>query len=41
MLELRPVFVRFAQLHAQRPAALRAKALDGEAAAKVQPMGRA
>ena len=36
MLEPRPDFVRFAELHAQRPAALRANAIDDEAAAKLQ-----
>jgi glutathione S-transferase len=36
MLEPRPEFVRFAQLHAQRPAAVRAAALDDEAAAQLQ-----
>lgn len=39
MLEPRPEFVRFAQLHAQRPAAQRARALDDEAAAKLQQKG--
>ena len=36
MLEPRPDFVRFAELHAQRPAALRANAIDDQAAAKLQ-----
>ena len=39
MLAPRPDFVRFTELHAQRPAALRANAIDDEAAAKLQPAG--
>ena len=39
MLEPRPEFVRFAQLHAQRPAALRANAIDDELAAALQKNG--
>lgn len=36
MLEPRPEFVRFAELHAQRPAAQRARALDDAAAAELK-----
>ena len=36
MLEPRPEFVRFAQLHAQRPAARRANAIDDALAAQLQ-----
>ena len=36
MLEPRPEFVRFAQLHAQRPAARRAGAIDDALAAQLQ-----
>lgn len=35
-LEPRAEFVRFAQLHAQRPAALRANAIDDELAQQLQ-----
>jgi glutathione S-transferase len=35
-IEPRAEFVRFAQLHAQRPAALRANAIDDELAAALQ-----
>jgi glutathione S-transferase len=36
LLEPKPAFVRFAQLHAQRPAAQRANAIDDAAAARLQ-----
>ena len=39
MLEPRAAFVRFAELHARRPAALRANAIDDEAAATLQAAG--
>ncbi len=39
LLQPRPEFVRFADLHAQRPAAQRAKAVDDELAAKLQTAG--
>lgn len=41
MLEPRPEFLRFAQLHAGRPSAKQANALDDEAAAKLQQKGAA
>ena len=39
MLEPHPEFVRFAQLHSQRPAAQRANAIDDELAAALQKAG--
>ena len=39
LLDPRPSFVRFAQLHARRPAALRANAIDDELAATLQAKG--